>query len=201
MDDLFSEAPSAPHPNLRTVSRLIGAGSKDNREKDDYYATPPDTTAAFLRRFRLRNRVWEPACGAGHMANVLIDHGYEVHATDLVERGYGTPRVDFLMEWQVPEGINSLCTNPPFKLGAKFVRHAMAMGIEQIAILHKLAFLESKGRIDLFERSDFRGIFVYQERQSLWKNGAPMENGMLALAWFIWDVEQPASMPSAINFI
>jgi hypothetical protein len=37
---------------------------------------------------------------AGSISEVLIEHGHDVISTDLVDRGYGTGGVDFLLEWR-----------------------------------------------------------------------------------------------------
>jgi hypothetical protein len=36
--------------------------------------------------------VWEPACGTGLMAEVLVERGYDVLATDIHDYGYFLPR-------------------------------------------------------------------------------------------------------------
>ena len=50
-----------------------------------------------MRVTTFRGDIYEPCCGQGHISKVLIENGYNVFSSDLVDRGYGTPRIDFLM--------------------------------------------------------------------------------------------------------
>ena len=84
------------------------------RTDHDFYPTPSWVTAALLKHVTLRGPVWEPCCGDGAMSTVLDRHGYEVVSTDIADRGFGTPGVDFLACRAVPEGCRSLVTNPPY---------------------------------------------------------------------------------------
>ena len=77
------------------------------RLSDDFYATPAWVTEALLRHIRFRGPIWEPCCGDGAMSTVLGRHGYEVVSTDIADRGFGTPGVDFLACHTVPEGAEA----------------------------------------------------------------------------------------------
>ena len=81
---------------MSKAQKIIGFG--DNREKNDFYATPEESTESLLRVASFRGDIYEPCCGQGHISKVLIKHGFNVFSSDLVDRGYGTPRIDFLME-------------------------------------------------------------------------------------------------------
>src|SRR5579859_3405497 len=95
--------------------RITGvAVDREQREKDDFYPTPPEGTQALLRVEKFDGPIWEPACGEGAISIVLSGAGYEVINTDLVNRGYGVPRVDFLMETK--SLAPNIVTNPPFKM-------------------------------------------------------------------------------------
>jgi hypothetical protein len=68
----------------------------------DYSPTPPWATRALIERVfpilgvRDFASVWEPACGEGHMAEVLREFFAEVTATDVFDYGYGDVVYDFL---------------------------------------------------------------------------------------------------------
>jgi len=115
-----------------------------NREKMDFYPTPPEGTRALLSVEQFHGPIWEPACGEGDISRVLIEAGHDVVSTDLMDRGYGTPRVDFLMEWE-PRAPN-IITNPPFKNAEEFVRKALSLTTGKVAMLCRLAWLEGKDR-------------------------------------------------------
>ena len=67
-----------------------------DREVLDFYATDKRATKELLIRENFREIIYEPACGQGHIAKVLEEHGYKVKAEDICYRGYGNERkVDF----------------------------------------------------------------------------------------------------------
>jgi len=104
--------------------------------KDDLYETPEVAVQALLRvepLLQWPRHIWDPAAGRrGNIVNVLRGGGHRVLASDLVD--YGVPitppayyRVDFLMEHKLPDGVEIILTNPPFKLAEEFVAHALEL--------------------------------------------------------------------------
>ena len=171
-------------------ARLIGADVGSGREKDDFYATPAESTEALLRVESFDGDIWEPACGDGAISKVLQAHGHRVVSSDLVDRGYGESGVDFLMEW-TPRAPN-IVTNPPFKLANDFARNALRLTTGKVALLLKVGFLEGKGRGDLYDASPFARLWVFRERQTFLKGGSDAvtmngAGGMIAYGWFVWD--------------
>lgn len=75
----------------RSVFATLGASnhSENERESNDYYATDPAAMELILEKEQFSDKIWECACGAGHLSRVLEEHGYNVKSTDLVDRGYG----------------------------------------------------------------------------------------------------------------
>ena len=70
------------------------------REINDYYATNSDDVKIFLDKLQqdgiiLKNTILEPACGQGHISDVLIAKGHTVQSSDLIDRGYGL-ELDYL---------------------------------------------------------------------------------------------------------
>lgn len=53
--------------------------STNNRRTDaevyDYYATEPKAVEILLKNEKFNEHIWEPACGGGHISNVLEQHG------------------------------------------------------------------------------------------------------------------------------
>lgn len=171
------------------AARVSGvATDPENREKDDFYPTPPEATKALLAREKFIGPVWEPACGDGAISRVLIDAGYEVVSTDLVDRGYGQSRVDFLMEYrsQAPNVV----TNPPYKYACEFARKAVELSTGKVAFLVRLQFLESKERRELFDQYPPARVWVFSERLSMQRGRQATEQdatGMIAFIWIVWD--------------
>ena len=84
--------------NKQSAFSILGARvfAQHDRAKHDYYATPPEAVEELLKVEKFTKKVWECACGEGHISKVLKAHGYEVISTDLIDRGFGEGYVDFL---------------------------------------------------------------------------------------------------------
>lgn len=136
------------------ISEILGCPSPINvREKDDFYQTPAECTAALIEAEadRLPLRVWEPCCGSGDIATVLTSAGREVVATDLVDRGYGRGGIDFL-SLDIPLAP-AIVTNPPFRHAEAMIRHAAKIGIEYVAFLHQPHWLNAQERGRMIEEA------------------------------------------------
>ena len=173
--------------SAKTAMKIVGHNLNGSRQKDDFYATPPRTTKALLNVEKFKGDIWEPCCGQGHISRVLMEHGYSVRSTDLVDRGYGQPRIDFLLE---TKRCDNIITNPPYKNALEFAEHAVQLCDRKVALLLKLNFLEGIRRKSFFETRPPAWVYVFSQRQSLMKNGEPYKGGMMALAWFVWDSAQ-----------
>ena len=119
-------------------------GSSDGqRDVNDQYETPHSITEALCNHVTFHHEVLEPACGTGRLAAVLHNKGYKV-VTDDIQGGH-----DFL---QQVEWSGSIVTNPPYrgKSAEAFVRHALCLTDQPIAMLVRTGFLNSQGRCRLF---------------------------------------------------
>jgi hypothetical protein len=97
-------------------------------------------------------------------------------------------RIDFLMEWRAPEGVEAIVTNPPFKLAADFVRHGLALA-PMVAMLLRLNFLESAARSDLIDGGQLARVHVFTDRlprmhRANWEG--PRSSSTTAFAWYVW---------------
>jgi len=174
--------------NKNSVFKTLGASNHVDaeREQHDYYATEPRATELLMELETFNENIMEPACGEGHMAEVLKKHGYNVVAFDLIDRGYGKV-MDF---FQVKEWEGDIITNPPYKYAQKFVEHALEIIPEgnKIAFFLKILFLEGKARRKLFEKNPPKYVYVSSSRLKCAKNG-DFENfgsSAVAYAWFVW---------------
>lgn len=164
---------------------LTGASALD-RNSTDFYPTPANVTCALADYLNLSGKtVWEPACGAGHMAEALKACGATVIATELHGQGYGEQGVDFLnaplpaCEWIV--------TNPPFKLAEQFIRRCIAHGVP-FAMLLKSQYWHSARRMELFMAHQPAAILPLTLRPDFHfgtKGGSPT----MECAWTIWNAE------------
>lgn len=174
-------------------SRGLGGARGFEREKDDFYPTPPALSEPLIVRdadlMRSLGSVWEPACGDGAIVRALQAHDIDCIAADLVDRGCGHAGRDFLLEWTAP--APSLITNPPFRLWREFAEHATGLLPRQrsyIALLGRLQLLEGKRVSDLFRRTRLSRVMVSAGRVNMLPEGAVDQghNGMIAWAWFVW---------------
>ncbi len=171
-----------------------------NREKDDFYPTHPGATAALLTVEHFGQRVWEPACGEGDISKVLSAAGYEVVSHDLVDRGFGVARRDFLMERELQ--APAIVTNPPFKLALPFIRHSLLLGADKVAMFLRLAFLEGVERKAFYEAFPPARIWVMSRRVPMQRGRLSRDgdgHGVMAFAWFVW--ERGYSGPAQIGFL
>ena len=76
--------------NSKSTYTMLGASnhSDHEREDNDFYATDPKALELLLDLEEFDPYVWEPACGKGHLSEVLKKRGYIVRSTDLIDRGY-----------------------------------------------------------------------------------------------------------------
>lgn len=182
---LFDDPPRPIRGNALNHLAVVRSGL-DAREKDDFYATPEKCTHALLTVEKFSGAIWEPACGNGAISRVLPG---EVISTDLIDRGFGTSRRDFLLEQELL--APNIVTNPPFKLADEFVLHAIRLGAEKIAIFMRLAWLEGRARhATLWGPHPPARIWVFKGRQTLWRGDDPNakdKGGTIAFAWFVWE--------------
>jgi predicted RNA methylase len=158
----------------------------------EFYPTPPEATRALLSVEAFDGSIWEPACGEGHIAKVLVKAGYDVVSTDLIPRGYGAGDVDFLRE-SAPRAKH-IITNPPYGrgLGDAFVRKALELTAEaggSVAMLLNLASLCHPTRHELWTMRPPAVIYALDEL-ICWPEGRPelarSSTATHRYCWVIW---------------
>jgi hypothetical protein len=169
---------------------LLKIGSRDARtiRGDDFYSSPSPAVIAICNVERLVGPIWEPACGNGAISKVPNEHGYGVVSTDLVPRGYGTGRIDFLMKYE-PKAPN-IITNPPYKLADQFAERAVRSASGKVAFLMRMAWLEGQRRRRLFKSMPFARLWVFSARLAhmhRYDYDGPKTSSTIPFAWFVWD--------------
>jgi hypothetical protein len=132
---------------------------------------------------------WEPACGEGHIAEVLAEYFAEVAASDIHDYGYGDAVTDFLHEGAVPPDADWIITNPPF--GDKteaFVLKAIRLARVGVAMFVRLQWLETVGRYEaIFRNAPPTMIAFFAERVPLCKGRwDPAGDTATAYIWLVW---------------
>lgn len=133
------------------------------REPYDFYPTPPEATRALLSVETFDGSIWEPACGDGAIAKVLLAAGYKIVSTDVINRGFGAAPVNFLAE-SAPRAKH-IITNPPYGRGLAdaFVRHALRLTKHtggSVAMLLDLASLAHPLRHSLYVTNPPANVYI-----------------------------------------
>lgn len=167
---------------------LAGFSTTRERVNDDFYATPETSTVALLQRENIIYPALEPACGQGHIAKLLKG---ETVATDLIDRGYGKPGIDFLThEFQ---HYPTVITNPPFNLFTEFVQKGLEVATRKLILFGKLQALEGSKRATVLENTPLRTVYVFKKRQNPLRNGSLVDEkgkpwaSTMAFAWYVWE--------------
>lgn len=172
---------------MSTSLSIVGSSRKNgDRPSGDFYPTPAYVVDALLEREEFVGNIWEPACGEGHISKILINNGYEVISSDLIDRGYGSSS-DFLL---TQKSVDNIITNPPYSHALEFVIHSKKCARKKIAMFLKTVFLESESRKLMFLDQEFplKTMYQFSKRVTLYKNGYKLKNsGMISYAWFVWD--------------
>lgn len=150
---------------LKSAYACIGANNHSDsvREANDYYATDPNCVDDLLSKESFSTNIWECACGEGHISKKLEEAGYNVFSTDLIDRGFGVPDVDFLKQEGNGDLDYDIITNPPYKYATEFVNKALSIigDGHRIAMFLKLTFLEGKTRYDALFKPNPPITFMY----------------------------------------
>jgi hypothetical protein len=178
-----------------TVRDLMGNIIKSDdgldREKDDFYPTPPEPTRALLATELPRLRdfpcIWEPAAGDGAMVREMEAVGLKVHKTDLVDRGCGAIIANF---YSFACGPRAIVTNPPFaECGwgngrARWLYHALeTLGVEYMALLMNWSFPGAGGLAPFWAKYPPARVYLMRWKIDFTGQGAPP----MLNAWFVWD--------------
>lgn len=177
--------------NAKSIYTTLGASNhtESEREVNDFYATDPRAMELLLDMEQFSPKIWECACGVGHLSEVLKQRGYDVYSTDLIDRGYGVGNIDFLNCQDMFDG--DIITNPPYKYGKEFVEHALELvpNGHKVAMFLKFTFAEGKSRKHLFETQPPKTVYISSSRLICAKNGDfdSISSSAVAYAWYVWE--------------
>ena len=183
--------------NKASTFVTLGASnhSLKDREINDYYATDPKALEIFLDRLKEDgielHRVWECACGQGHLSNVLKNRGVYVASTDLVDRGYGEDCIDFLKFESGYLLDLDILTNPPYKYAKEFVEKGLELVNKghYVIMFLKIQFLEGQARLKLFKQYPPKYVYVNSARQNCYINGdmSKKMSNAVCYCWYVWE--------------
>ena len=167
------------------------------RERDYYPTGSPEAVQALIsrdggdiRRLAPGGAVWEPACGDGAMVRPLRAAGFEVIATDIVDRGCpGATVQNFYGADRALAG--AIVTNPPFcEINAwdghgRWLRHALDLeGWRYIAFLLSWDWpaARANGLGALLDARPFAYCYLLRWKLDFTGEGSPPQRN----AWFCW---------------
>jgi len=188
--------------NQNSIFKTLGASnhSELEREKNDFYATEPKAVELLLEKETFNNKIWECACGQGHISEVLKKNGYNVLSTDLIDRSYCDKKYDFLTSNNenlfdkgtlIKHWDGDIITNPPYKYALDFIKKSLKLikYKSKIAMFLKIQFLEGIERRKFFNINPPKKIYVASKRLNCAKNGdfEKYQSSAVCYAWFIWE--------------
>jgi hypothetical protein len=181
-------------------ARSLMASRHEAVDSLDPFPTPPWASRALFEHVLPAVGVhavpsaWEPACGEGHMAEVISEYCPVVIATDISSYGYSDHRgVDFLHPEHhpsfTPPDVDLIITNPPFGEATQFVLRALELARAGVAM-----FVRSQWAVEGVERYEtlFRDrpptvCAFFVERVNLCKGRwEPDGSTATAYAWVVW---------------
>lgn len=187
---LFRATGKTAKPVVDMIDGALAKVDHLDREKDDFYPTPPEPTRALLsaeiHRLREFSSIWEPAAGDGAMARELGATGLPVILSDLIDRGCNAEIRSFY-DFETPPS-KAIVTNPPFQEchgDPAWVRHALSLGCEYIALLLPLGWPGSVIRAAMWAEAPPARVYLMRWRIDFTGQGAPP----MLNAWFVWDAK------------
>jgi hypothetical protein len=175
------------------------------RVEGDHYPTPDWAIAALAEHIELAGKtIWEPATGAGCMAEALKAAGATVFCSDVTGRGYPLDAVhDFTAGMNPKFSFSGIATNPAYGLRGKVAERFIEAGLRYIANGGFLALLlgadfdSAKTRVRFFRDCPLFAAKIVLTKRLIWFSNPdpdkerPKENH----AWFIWQNPPPGSAP------
>jgi hypothetical protein len=159
--------------------------SEYSRDGDDWYVEPEWCVRALYERVPFVGGTHDPCCGMGTIPKFLGGTG-----SDLVDRGYGYPRRDFLQDMA---RYDNIVTNPPYGRAQEIIEHALSTTKYRVAALVQVKFLASQRRHKLFTRDETEKVIMFSRRPSmppgklLEEQGESIRgNGSLDFCWVVW---------------
>ena len=162
-----------------------------NRIINDWYIEPEWCVELLLKAEVFNGSIYDPACGIGTIPKVAKTFNYVSYGSDLIDRGYENSKTqDFLTSFEFHDNI--IC-NPPYNLATKFIRKALEVTRNKVAMIVQQQFPYSQGRYDLFTQTPLSKIYFLSNRPSmppgelLTKGLIEAKGGSVDYLWMVWD--------------
>ena len=177
-------------PKLKNTSRLdsvLICGQRNQRNKHDYYSTPPYVMKALVDTINLNGLILDPCCGKGEMGKFFKSLKYKVVEIDINADNHGYGVKDDFLNFTSP--VDNIVANPPFSHALEFIEHSLRLARKKVCMVTRLAFLEtSKRHTKLFKVHPPATIILFSKRIDFRDNNN-LFGGGFASVWVIWDQE------------
>lgn len=149
------------------------------RASNDWYIEPEELVDDVLDAEYITGPVLDPACGIGTIPRTCRRRGIEAYGSDITNRGYGLPFIDFTddslggkFRWGLRgTQIDTVFSNPPFKtpLVYRFLYRALDIARNKVVLILPLTFLVSQERRDsLFNgKTPLSHVYCCSKRPSM----------------------------------
>jgi hypothetical protein len=173
----------------------------------DDFPTPPWATRALCEWLKSKNidignmSVREPAANRGYMVRPLTEYFKSVEGSDIHDYGYGFPVKNYITDENFSE-VDFTITNPPFVLAKEFVQKALPTSKVGVAVIVRLAFIESKDRYyGLFKENPPSYLLQFVERVGMCKGKVEKDLATAtAYCWLVW-LKNDINKETRINWI
>lgn len=167
-----------------------------NRQDNDLYATRPHDVELLYRYDEtiINGRIWECACGHGHIVNTLRELGAkDVYGSDLIDYGFGYDVSDFLADYNHTGEFDTIMTNPPYKYATKFILHALSQvkhGGRVIMLLPTTTMCGIDRYRKIFKNNNPKYIYVFVRNTHgllVGEGDNRVSGSYFNHSWFIWE--------------
>ena len=186
--------------NSKLHNQGTGFRTRKYENTHDFYKTPQWAVDAILEREELEGEVLDPCCGDGAIASRIKELFPQcwVDADDLIDRGYGRPNIDYLLEPIMP--YDAVVMNPPFSLAEEFIRKALRQTKERkgkVFNISRLSLLEGQKRLKLFQEFPPARVWVFSKRVNYFDPEGNEIQSATSNCWTVWDwktIGQPTEL-------
>ncbi len=162
---------------------------KRNDGSDIFYTDPVDIRP-ILQFVPKEWRIWESACGEGHIVNFLRGEGCDVTGTD-IQGGF-----DFLSPLAPQQELWDIAlTNPPYSVKDQWLERCFDLG-KPFALLLPITALAGKFRGSLYRRHGIQ-LLVLDGRPTFTTPSGKKGGSWFDAAWFCHGLP----LPRELNFV
>ena len=167
------------------------------REEHEHYVEPEWCSTRLFVHEIFEGVIWDPCCGFGRIPKAAEAAGYEVMASDIVDRGHKpmTGQFDFLTVPNVRCWDNIVC-NPPFNVARNFAERSLAIAKKKVAMIFPTARLNAARWLD---ETPLANVWLLTPRPAMppgcvvshgvGLHGEPQKvgGGKMDFCWLVWD--------------